>query len=132
MIPIELAWRLRAAGVPWLPARGDRFVVPDREMDDEVFVVSDLTVELREAAGGTVLAFNGTTEWALDSLEMDQVLWLPREDQLRAMLGDRFLRLQADPVAGFAVTLNHGGARATVRARDAESAYALAVLLGPL
>ena len=34
-----------------------------------------------------MLGFNGTTEWALDSLKTEQVLWLPREGQLRAEIG---------------------------------------------
>ena len=36
---------------------------------------------------GDVIGFNGTTEWALDSIELDHVLWLPREDQLRELMG---------------------------------------------
>jgi hypothetical protein len=30
----ELAVRLRDAGVRWHPAKGDAFVVPDRDVDD--------------------------------------------------------------------------------------------------
>ena len=108
MTDIELARSLRRAGVHWSPVKGDRFMVPDRDLDDEVFVVSDMVVEAMDVpnAGG-ILAFNGTTEWALDSLEAAEAIWLPREDQLRGLLGDAFVsleRLDTEPV-GYAVTV---------------------------
>jgi hypothetical protein len=84
------ARRLRDAGLAWAPVRGDRFVVADRDMDDEVFVVSDMVIEHHRAPTGGLLRFNGTTEWALDSLDVDRALWLPREDQLRGALGAAF------------------------------------------
>ena len=33
LVPVDLAHRLRAAGLVWHPAPGDRFVLPDRAMD---------------------------------------------------------------------------------------------------
>ncbi len=102
MITLELAERLREAGLIWSPSAGDRFVVPDRDLDDEVFVVSDMVVEIHQRPSGQILGFNGTTEWALDSLKVDQVLWLPREEQLRERLGTAFRRLEATP-QGWAV-----------------------------
>jgi len=93
MIPIDLAEALQLAGVRWTPRSGDRFAIPKPGLDDQVFTVSELTVEAREYPTGTVLAFNGTTEWALDSVAQDEVLWLPREDQLRELLGGTFRSL---------------------------------------
>ena len=124
MLRIDLARRLRVSGQPWVPTRGDRFVVPDRDMDDEVFVVSDVTVEVEELPTGRVFRFNGTTEWALDSLTAAQVLWLPREDQLRELLGDRFRRLERVGDA-WAVVATDGTVHEDA---DVECAYALAVL----
>ena len=66
-----------AAGLTWEPAAGDRFVVPGRGIDDEAFVLSDMTVEVHDLPTGRIIGFNGTTEWALDSLELDEVVWLP-------------------------------------------------------
>ena len=84
VITASSAEALREAGLSWAPANGDRFVVPDRDLDDQVFVISDMVIEnLRLPRGQQVLAFNGTTEWALDSLEASEAVWLPREDQLR-------------------------------------------------
>lgn len=93
MIPIDLAEALQLAGVRWTPRSGDRFAIPKPGLDDQVFTVSELTIEAREYPTGTVLAFNGTTEWALDSVAQDEVLWLPREDQLRELLGGTFRSL---------------------------------------
>jgi len=123
VITIEQAGRLRKAGVLWAPAAGDRFVVPDRDMDDDVFVVSDMTVEVHDYQGSKVIGFNGTTEWALDSIEQREVVWLPREEQLRALLGEHFRKLEAVP-DGYVVELTDS----IHRADDAEQAYAEAVL----
>jgi hypothetical protein len=66
-------------------------------MDDDVFVVSDMTVEVHDFPTGKVIGFNGTVEWALDSIEHREVVWLPRESQLRELLGESFVRLEAVP-----------------------------------
>lgn len=123
MITIEQAARLRKAGVLWAPAVGDRFVVPDRNMDNDVFVVSDMTIEVGDYQGSKMIGFNGTTEWALDSIEQREVIWLPREEQLRALLGDNFRTLSA-VLGGYQVELID----TTHTAEDAEQAYAKAVI----
>ena len=131
MITRALAESLRRAGLAWSPANGDRFVVPDRDLDDTVFVISDMVIEnLRLPRGQHVLAFNGTTEWALDSLEASEAIWLPREDQLREALGEAFMSLELIPGAtsGFAVTLLVGDREQRYVDVDVEAAYARAVL----
>ena len=128
MISVELAIALRDAGVAWRPERGDAFMVPDRDLDDQVFVLSDMVIDLQDVPGGPpILAFNGTTEWALDSLEANAAVWLPREDQLRDLLGDAFASLERaeGPVGGYVVTLADGSRNVDV---DAASAYARALL----
>ncbi len=129
---VHLARALREAGVDWAPVNGDRFVVEDRDLDDTVFVLSDMVIEVRETPTGPLLAFNGTTEWALDSLEADAAVWLPREDQMRELLGDRFVSLEtvggASVPAGFAVTVLVGGSPQREVDVDAEAAYARALL----
>jgi hypothetical protein len=94
MTTLALARRLAAAGLRWEPAPGDRFAIPDKEMDDEVFVLSTMTIEVHDLPGRTVIGFNGTTEWALDDVDMDATIWLPREEQLRELLGAAFHRLE--------------------------------------
>ena len=128
MMTIELAQRLRAAGLTWTPAAGDRFVLPVAGMEDEVFVISNLTVDVHHFKTGDVIGFNGTTEWALDSVEQDKAIWLPREDQLREVLGERFAALeQLD--GGYAVSLRQPDGSVERHADiEAERAYARALL----
>ena len=128
MLPIDLARRLRTAGLTWTPSAGDRFVLPVAGMEEEVFVISDLTVDVHHFKTGDVIGFNGTTEWALDSVEQDKVIWLPREDQLRDLLGDAFVALeQLD--GGYAVSvLRVDGSVERHADIEAERAYARAVL----
>lgn len=98
MITRELALALREAGLVWHPAEGDRFQLdlPDDvelEAEADIFTVSEMTIEARQTPSGTDLAFNGTTEWALDAVTVADAVWLPREDQLRDLLRRTFRRL---------------------------------------
>jgi hypothetical protein len=127
VISVVLARRLRDAGVRWAPAIGDRFVVTDRDMDSEVFVLSDMTIEVHELPQGRVIGFNGTTEWALDSVDSGQAVWLPRESQLRELLAGTFRGLDRTD-DGWAVRTSVNGADRTSRDPDAEQAYGLALL----
>jgi hypothetical protein len=127
MLTLRTARRLRDAGLAWHPQEGDRFVLPDRGMDERVFTISEMVVEVRSTAGAQVIAFNGTTEWALDSIEQAEAIWLPREEQLREALGGAFLSLRrADD--GWRCTVRAGGAIVEVAAGDASEAYAEAIL----
>ncbi|WP_298457981.1 pilus assembly protein CpaE [uncultured Cellulomonas sp.] len=130
MISIELAEQLRDAGVVWRPCTGDQFTILQPDMTGDVFTISDMMIEAHEFSTGTVLGFNGTTEWALDSVAQDDALWLPREDQLREMLGGTFLSLQARSPEGFTVLIRPPGADEAVAfgADSAVDTYALAVL----
>jgi hypothetical protein len=123
----DTARQLRAAGLRWQPASGDTFAIDRPGMEGERFTVSDMTIEPHHFDTGTILGFNGTTEWALDSVEVDEVLWLPREQQLRELLGEHFLSLEArDGTAR--VTVEAGGERWTTDDADVECAYAEALL----
>jgi hypothetical protein len=97
------------------------------QMDDEVFTISDMVVEVHEVPGGRHFDFNGTTEWALDTIAQSDVVWLPREEQLRVMLGETFTSLQATP-GGFIVVISRSGHEERHIDIDAECAYARAVL----
>lgn len=103
MISTELARALRDSGLVWSPGSGDAFRIDRPEVDGDVFTVSDMTVEAHEHSTGTILGFNGTTEWALDSVELDDALWLPREDQLRELLRGTFRSLTRVAAPGLAV-----------------------------
>jgi hypothetical protein len=127
MITVELATRLRDAGLEWFPRSGDRFVIPIEGLAGKVFVISEMTIEAQPLETGALVRFNGTTEWALDSIPQDEVIWLPYEAQLRSLLGSRFARLEAVP-DGFVVVLEEGGRTRRHIDIDAERAYARALL----
>jgi hypothetical protein len=127
MISVGLARRLRDGGLRWDPAPGDRFVVADRDMDDEVFTLAEMTVELHDFPSGKVIGFNGTVEWALDSVEAHNSVWLPGEGQLRARLGGTFRRLEPTD-AGWRVTIEVTGREVVTTDADAAEAYGLALL----
>jgi hypothetical protein len=127
VLSLPLARRLREAGLHWKPARGDSFVMPDRGMDSDVFVLSDMTIEVHQFPEGPVIGFNGTTEWALDSIDQSEALWVPAEHQLRELLGDAFAGL-APTGDGYRVTIRVDGATSGHEGPDPADAYARALL----
>jgi hypothetical protein len=124
MISTELARALRDSGLEWHPRAGDAFRIDRIEADEEIFILSDMTVEAHEFSTGTVLGFNGTTEWALDSVAKEDALWLPHEAQLRELLGPAFRSL----MAGYTVEVVIDGETAQFGADAAANAYARALL----
>lgn len=129
MISVGTAERLAEAGIAWQPREGDRFVVRGPDLEEEIFTLANMVVEARDYASGTLLAFNGTTEWALDSVPADNALWLPREDQIRDLLGGTFRSLARSATGDFAVVVEIPGqpARSFI-AEDPAEAYAEALL----
>jgi len=127
VISLGLARQLRDAGLKWSPESGDRFVVADRDMDSDVFVLSDMTIEVHDLPHGQVIGFNGTTEWALDSVENDNAVWMPRESQLRELLAGTFRGLDRTE-DGWRVRTELNGAVHASQDPDAEQAYGLALL----
>ena len=127
MISRDLARELKPH-LDWEPRNADQFFIPRPEIADSVFIVSDMVVELITRHNDTRFHFNGTVEWALDSVESSEVVWLPREDQLRDLIGDHFLSLDHNS-DGFVVTVS-GPRRAyhTEAQPSATDAYALALL----
>ena len=132
MISTELARALSDSGLSWHPASGDTFRIDRPEVEGDVFAISEMTVEAHAFSTGTVLGFNGTTEWALDSVELDDALWLPREDQLRNLLGGTFRSLirQDAPgqAAGYRVDAVLDGELRSFTAEHAADAYGRALL----
>jgi hypothetical protein len=127
VIGVQVARELRQAGLIWKPAAGDRFAIPDRDLDEDVFVLSNMVIEVHSRPEGQVIGFNGTTEWAMDDVELQEALWLPREDQLRELLGGTLRALRrAD--AGWDVDVTLLGEDRTFSAGAPEEAYAAALL----
>jgi hypothetical protein len=135
MISTALAADLRAAGLTWTPVSGDAFQIAGPDFEGDVF--SDMTIEAHVYPTGTVLGFNGTTEWALDSVALDDALWLPREDQLRDALAGTFVMLareadgenRASPESiRYSVTTRVNDEEARFASEDPAEAYGLALL----
>lgn len=127
-LSIDVARRLRDAGLQWDAAPGDRFAIPDRGFDDRTFLVSDMVIEVRDVLGGRELAFNGTVEWALDAILKAEVIWVPSETQLRERLGGNFVACYRDDDRGYAVVARIGEVPRTFTAPNAVDAYGRALL----
>jgi hypothetical protein len=134
MVPISLAQQLKEAGLVWEADTHDFFAIPERGMDEQVFVVTDVMAYLELLKGWPVVTFHGTAEWALDYILTAEVIWLPTESQIRerleqALLGEAELRLT--------LTLQHPAYRCDIiyrgqshsfTADQASEAYGLALL----
>lgn len=127
MISHPVARELQNSGLRWRPETGDAFAIDREGFDGEVFVVSDMTIQSLEFETGTILGFNGTTEWALDSIAVEHTLWLPHEHQLRRLLGSTFRSLSLVD-GSFRVDSVVNGIGASFTAVDAADAYAAALL----
>ena len=75
-----------------------------------------------------MIGFNGTTEWAMDDVEIDEALWLPREDQLRELLGGTFQGLRRGAAGDYDVQTSLLGENRVFTAPTPEEAYATALL----
>lgn len=132
MISTELARALRDSGLVWHPVSGDAFRIDRPEVDGDIFTVSEMTVEAHQYPTGTILGFNGTTEWALDSIELADALWLPGEGQIREILRATFRSLarstSQDGSVLYRVETVTAGETASFEGTDAADAYGRALL----
>lgn len=134
MIQTETARILKNLGLTWKPQLHDFFAIPDRNLDNRVFVLSDMTIGAEVLHGFPALTFNGAVEWSLDFIYQYDVIWIPREDQLRTLLVSR-LAGQEEPVLqlestlrGYRCTINFGGEKQQFTAGSAGDAYASALI----
>lgn len=135
MIPIPLAQQLKAAGLVWRTNNYDFFAIPERGLDDRVFVLADMMAYTELVQGWPVVAFHGTAEWALDYILTSEVVWMPTEEQLREALEAQLRDLGHSPAltltrepAGYRCLLALDGAPAPFDAPTAAEAYGLALL----
>jgi hypothetical protein len=100
MLLLSTAQKLKEAGLTWKPALHDFFAIPDRGFDDRIFVISDMFVNVELLRGHLEVTFHGSVEWALDHIVVEELVWLPTEQQLRDELERRLI-----PVSGAAMKL---------------------------
>lgn len=128
------AQKLKSAGLNWAPALHDYFAIPERGMDERVFVISDMLVTVEVLGGMQIVSFQGASEWALDYLIAAEAVWLPREDQLRHAL-EALLLADGRPemtlssgLEGCRCEISYQGHKISFEAEDAGEAYAAALL----
>ncbi|MCA9951586.1 MAG: hypothetical protein KDE48_18175 [Anaerolineales bacterium] len=134
MISLKLARELKAAGLVWQSQSLDFFVIPDRGMDERVFVISDMQANLDLFRGWPVVTFHGAAEWALDYIMTTEVVWMPTETQLRTAI-QTALTDQTPPVltlahttSGYCCTIGIDGIPIEFDGATASEAYGTALL----
>ncbi len=127
MVSLELARELQEAGLVWEPREHDRFAIPDRDLDGQIFAINDLSTEIHEFGPLRAITFNGAVEWSLDWILSEDVVWLPTESQLRDAVGEAFVRLD-QTIDGYRCTFRLEGRESHETAGSAPDAYALALL----
>lgn len=134
MLSLTLAKELKATGLAWTPTQNDFFAVPDRGMDENTFVISDITVLVELVKGQLAVTFHGTAEWALDHVLVADLVWLPTETQLRELLEQHLLG-EPEPVLqltstadGYWCEIRWQRERLLFEAFGAAEAYATALL----
>ena len=134
MISLETAQKLKQAGLKWVPEVHDFFAIPDRNLDDRVFVISDMLVTIEELSGMQIVSFQGASEWALDYLATIEAVWIPREDQLRRgieelqMVGGETGVQLSGGLGGYRCDITYGSQLKRFSADEASEAYAAALL----
>jgi hypothetical protein len=134
MINIELARKLKQNGLQWKPALHDFFAIPDRGMDQRIFVISDMLTNIEKLLGSQVVAFQGASEWALDYLVTSEAVWMPSEEQLRQNILEK-LNAGEETVLGLDCTparctcrLYYKGQKLEFQGENAGQSYGLALL----
>ena len=133
MISSELALRLKQAGLVWRPVERDFFMMPEHNLDEQIFVVSALPALVQNFHSEMSITFHGSIEWALDYVVLSEAVWLPTETQLRELVSERIgpdapLRLERLS-AGYRLLVGLGADLHELEAPTAEDAYAQALLL---
>lgn len=132
MISAERAQQLKASGLEWQPVEHDLFIMPEHNLDGQVFVVSALPALIHTFGGQPTITFHGSIEWALDYVVLTEAVWLPSEAQLREQLADRVgphapLRLERQ-ASGYRLLVGIATDVREFEAASAEDTYAQALL----
>lgn len=128
-ISVELAQRLKVAGLDWQPRLHDFFMIPDTHFEDRQFVITDVQADLALYRGTPMVTFHGALEWALDHVRQQDVVWLPTETQLREELVARVARCSLEHTpAGYDCQVEIEGQTRSFSAENGNNAYGEALL----
>lgn len=134
MVSLRLANKLKQAGLVWQPTLHDFFAIPEPELEDRLFVLSDMTIEIEPIFGWQAITFNGAVEWSLDYIMTADVVWVPTESQLRDMLQEHLLAEEQPAVqllssiSGYHCQITFKGEFHDFEAPTASDAYGQALL----
>lgn len=134
MISLSLAIELKLAGLTWQPEMHDFFAIPQPDLEDRLFVLSDMTIDIQPLFGWQAITFNGAMEWSLDYIMTADVVWVPTESQLREMLQERLLAEEQPAVqllsaiSGYNCQITYDGILHEFEAATASDAYGQALL----
>jgi hypothetical protein len=136
MIPLSLAIQLKEAGLKWIPDINDFFAIPDSDLDDRIFVLADMMTAPTTLKGWPAITFHGTSEWAMDYIFMQEVVWMPTEEQLRQelvftldQLEDKTeLTLKLEENGRYTTCIPYQSSPLTFTAPTAGETYALALM----
>ena len=129
MLTLSLAKQLKSAGLEWKPQLHDTFVIPDRGMDERLFVITEVMAYIEQLWGSPMVTFHGTAEWALDYVLQTEAVWIPSESQLRELVVRRVssFTLSQQP-GGYECRFTLKGQSYTYTAEDACDAYGASLL----
>ncbi len=134
VISLSIATELKAGGLVWQPALHDFFAIPESDLDNRIFVVSDMMIDFQQLFGRQIITFNGAVEWSLDNILMADAVWMPTESQLRELVQGRLLN-ESDPSlqllgqgGNYRCRINFGKSTAIYEAADASDAYGMVLL----
>ena len=134
MISLATALKLKEIGLVWKPTLHDFFAIPDVGLDDRIFVLSDMTVGVEVLHGFPAITFNGAVEWSLDFVYQYDVVWIPKEEQLRQLVYQQ-LALVGKPIfqlaytgKAYTCTIQHQGRPQMFAAKSGDESYARALL----
>ncbi|MEA3336714.1 MAG: pilus assembly protein CpaE [Chloroflexota bacterium] len=134
MLTLTVAQDLKDAGLAWQPTVLDFFTLPMEGFTDQVFVINNMTIMAEPIRGKLAITFHGTVEWALDHIFVTEVVWIPREDQLREMLEERLLGENQPALVlgttqfGYRCDIHYRGESLSFEDFSASGAYASALL----
>ena len=133
VLDLQLALQLKEAGLLWRPAKRDNFTLPGSDLAGEVFTITDRTTLVERFSGEWTVTFHGAMEWALDSVLLSDVVWLPSETQLREAIqlhlgGDKPMVTLKWSLEGYRCSIRHSGRQHSFSAATAEAAYGRALL----
>ena len=112
MLSLTVAQQLKAAGLKWTPKLHDFFAVPNRGLDERVFVIGDVLTYVEVVRGQLSVTFHGAVEWALDYVAVEEIVWLLRAPEIRTFASESpaFLLLMLIVAFSFVIMLFSSGA----------------------